>query len=302
MVWKVVVNNRNLWNPINYLLLNISLGDVVSGISVYPYLFILDVGKVFNHRRKQSALCMVTRGLGIFPIASAVSLITLCGISYNRFLAVRYPFKNNWRINRRPAVIFSILAWVVSTIFNVPNMLSFKYENKLNTCGREWGRINAKAYRLSLLLSWTVIPTAFLLISYIAIIFYARKSKQVALNTKANIDVRLKKAERMVGVLILVYVICWLPVSIYWTMRSVTNYFPKTLAGQANADRWYRITIFFCNLNGTINPIVYAVGNSEINRSIRILFKKSSPSATVIASNKSSSIAPKSLAKQDVTS
>ena len=175
LVWKAVLSNKKLWNAMNYLLLNLSLADMLSGISAYPYLFILDVGKVFAKPRKQAFLCMVTEGLSFFFIASGVSLMTLCAISYNRFLAVKFPFKNYLRMSRKSAVIFIILAWIICTAIMVPGMISFRYDSELIACVRNWGPINGKAYRLFVLLSGTIFPTLFLFMSYLAIICQARK-------------------------------------------------------------------------------------------------------------------------------
>ena len=122
----------------NYFLLNLSLADILSGISVYPYLFILDVGNVLHRPREQAILCMVTEGLGFFFIASGVSLLTLCGISYNRFFAVKYPLKTKLRMNYgTQAIAFSILAWIISTATMIPNMRSFQYERNLTSCIRD---------------------------------------------------------------------------------------------------------------------------------------------------------------------
>ena len=274
LVWKAVVNNKKLLNPINYLLLNLSLADMVSGISVYPYLFILNVGKVFDNSRKQARLCMVTEGLGLFFIASGVSLFTLCGISYNRFVAVRYPLKTNFQMGRKSAVVFSVLAWVICIAIMAPNMISFKYNSKFNSCIRNWGHVNGKAYRILLLLAGTIFPTLFLLMSYIAILFQARQRTIIDTEAKSKRSFVLKKAERMVGVLILVYLICWLPFSIFWTLRSVSNYFPRTVEGLIKSNRWLRTTVLFCVLNGTIDPFVYIFGSSKINEEVKDMFSK----------------------------
>ena len=199
LVWTAVVKNKRLQTPINYLLLSVSLSDLVAGVSVYPYLFIVDAGKIFSHPRKLARLCMFTEGLSIYFIASSVSLTVLCGISYNRFVAVRYPFKNNLRMNRKLTVVFSILAWVFCTICLVPHMITFKYDRKVKTCIRAWGQINAKAYRLFLLFAGTVIPTVFLLMSYLALIFSAKINTQIDPNIKSNSNVKLKKAEKIIG-------------------------------------------------------------------------------------------------------
>ena len=276
LVWKVVIKNRRLRTATNYMLLNLSLADIVSGILIYPYLFIVDIGKIFNNPREQALSCNIAQGLSLFFVASGASLIILCGISCNRFMGVKYPLRRHLQMTRKSAIIFSILAWVFSTVFMLPNMLSFKYDPEIKACTHEWGQINPKAYRICLLLAGTVLPTIFMLLSYLAILYRARKNAQFTAETESPTGTGLKRAERMVGILILVYVICWLPFTLQWTLKVATDYFPPTVEGQIMLNRWVRTTVLFCTLNGTINPIVYIFGSSEINRSIRKGYNRSS--------------------------
>ena len=165
LVWRAVMRNKKLQTPMNYLLLNLSLADMVCGASVYPFLFISDVGKIFTHPGKQAFLCMVTEGLGFFFIASGVSIFTLSGISYNRFVAVKYPLKRNLRMTRRSTIVFSTLAWVICTAIMIPSLRSFRYESKLTSCIRRWLPINGTVYRLFLLFAGTIVPTVSLSMS-----------------------------------------------------------------------------------------------------------------------------------------
>ena len=275
LVWKAVIKNKKLWSPMNYMLLNLSLSDIVGGIVAYPYLFILDNGKIFEDQRDQTGLCIVTEGLGIFFTASGVSLTTLCGICYNRIAAVKFPLKKSLRMGRRSTVVFNILTWVTCTAIMVPSMLAFRYESKFKSCVRDWGKINALVYRLFLVVAGTALPIVFLLMSYLVILFYARNRPQVRYAVKSRGSLKLKKAERMVGLLILTYLVCFLPVTVYWILASSSNYFPSTVSGVMKANRWLRIAVFFCTLNGAINPIVYIFGSSEIDRAIRDIFNGS---------------------------
>ena len=229
LIWRAVIKNKSLQTPVNYLLLNLCLADIVSGMSIYPYLFIVDVGEISKSPRKQPRLCMIAEGLVFFflPSISGVSLFTLCGISYNRFLAVKYPFRPNWRANRKSAIIFNVLAWIICTVVMVPQMLTFKYESKLKTCTREWSQINGMAYRLSLLLAIVIIPTVFLCMSFLPIILLRRKNRQLHDNLRSNTDGKLKKVEKMIGILILVCAVCWLPFNLYMTIEKCLTIFQQ---------------------------------------------------------------------------
>ena len=270
MIWIAVKQNRRLRSPMNYLLLNLSLADIVSGISVYPYLFILDVGMVFKKPVKQARLCIVTEGLNIFFVASGASLLTLCGISFNRFLAISYPTRKNLRMGRKAVFRFSILTWIISTACMLPAMLSIKYQQKFKACFQEWEQIDGLVYWLCILLIGTVLPSSFLVTTYIAIVLRAR----VAIDTANEITVsqrNMHKAKNILGVLILIYILCWLPFSTYFILLGTTSYFPRTVDGVRSSHRWMRTTVLFCTLNGTLNPVVYITGGNQLKEAIKCI-------------------------------
>ncbi len=268
-VWTVVLSRRKLRSPMNYLLLNVSLSDIISSISVYPYLFILDPGRFSNSLKENSRLCIVSEGLTPFFIASAASLLTLCCISFNRFLAIKFPTKQSLRMNRRSVLIFSVISWLIGFSCMMPGMLSFKWDSRFRICARDWGPIHSLPYRLSIMLLGLVLPTTFLLLSYSAIYFKAREITPFEENhtTFGRRRTRIQKAERMLGVLIFIYILCWFPFIVYWAIYSVTNYFPQdTAIGTRRSQRWLRVTVLFCTLNGTINPFIYALGCNDLKQ------------------------------------
>lgn len=281
LVWIVVCTRPALQSPMNYLLLNLSLSDIISSISVYPYLFILDPTKLTTSKSAHSNLCMVAEGLTPFFVASAASLLTLCAISFNRFLAIKYPTHQSLRMGRKSVFIFSIVAWLIGFSCMLPGMISFKWDNTVKICSRDWGSISRVPYRLSIMLLGLVLPTFFLLLSYSAIYLKRREILPFEeINTRAlwYRRSRLRKAEKMLGILILVYVICWFPFIVYWLLASVSDYFDSTKLGQQRSQRWLRVTVLFCTLNGTLNPFVYTMGSTnlkaEMSRIARAFWRK----------------------------
>ena len=268
LVWIVVVSRPALQSPMNYLLLNMSLSDIVSSVSVYPYLFILDPTILTTSKQGHSNLCMVTEGLTPFFVASATSLLTLCAISFNRFLAIKYPTHQSLRMGRKSVLVFSITAWLIGFSCMLPGMLSFKWDNSIKVCARDWGSINSTPYRLSIMLLGLALPTFFLLLSYSAIYLKRREIlpfEEVHQRALWHRRTRLRKAEKMLGILILVYVLCWFPFILYWLLASVSDYFKQnTLVGEQRSQRWLRITVLFCTLNGTLNPLVYTLGSTYL--------------------------------------
>ena len=265
LVWTVILSKKQLRSPMNYLLLNLSLADMVSAVSIFPYLFILDTGTAAATPAGKGRVCAHTEGLGIFFIGSGASLLTLCAISFNRFLAIKHPTRQSLRMNRRSVLGFNIFSWIMSISCMVPNMISFKYESAYKTCLRDWGEINGLVYRILLMLIGLLFPVTFLLMSYCAILVKAREITPLedsVMNGRRNI--RMRKAERMLGLLILIYIICWSPFIIFWILGTTTDLFPTDQQGVDSSNRWLRVTVFFCCLNGTLDPFVYIIGSNDL--------------------------------------
>ena len=145
-------------------------------------------------------------------MASGASLLTLRAISYNRFLGICYPTKQNLRMGRVSIILFSIATWTMSTSCMLPGMISLKYEPKFKSCIWNWGPINGFAYSFSTLLLGTALPTMFLVMTFLAIVVKSREVVPMDDETMNDIRIlRMPKAEKMLGILIIVYLVCWFP-------------------------------------------------------------------------------------------
>ena len=274
LIWIAVFRNSVLQSPMNYLFLNMSLADMISGLSVYPYVFILDVGAVFETLQNHSRLCILTEGLSFFFVASGVSLFVLCAISCNRFLVICYPTRQNLRMGRVSVIAFNIVTWVMSTSCIIPSVLSLKYEPRFKGCIFDWRPLNGVAFRATILIIGTTFPTLFLILSFVSILMKSRETIPMDDDRmRCRRILKMRKAERMLGILIIVYLICWLPFCMYWGLHSFTDYFPMTVQGVKRSSRWLRIAVFFATLNGTLNPFVYSMGSSDFKRALLRLLK-----------------------------
>ena len=274
LVWIAVIKNSSLKSTMNYLLMSLSLADVIAGISVYPYVFILDVKTISHAPKQQSRLCILTEGMSFFFVASGVSLFILCAISCNRFLSICFLIRKNLRMSCISVTVFSVATWIISTACVLPGMLSLKYEPEFKSCIWNWGQIDGFVYRISILILGTLLPTTFLVVNFMAFVVKSRKIIPISDERKDNRRaLKMRKAERMLGILIAVYLVCWLPFCLYWGIQSATNYFPLTAQGIMRTKRWQRVTILFATMNATLDPFVYTLGSSECKKAVKRLLK-----------------------------
>ena len=275
LICVAVGRKTSLHNPINYLLVNLSIADIVCAIGIYPFIFMIDILGMPGSNYKVT--CSFT-GAFIFHIGSGASLLTLSTISLTRYLGIRFPLRAEFRLSKRGTKLFIMICWTVSIAFLMPSALTYEYSYTLNACVRDWGAINGTLYRFTLLFFTLFVPLTLLIFCYTAIAT-SRKTPPPGLTETAHMTrlQNLKKAENLVRLLMVNYLLCWSPFLFYWILASFTKYFQLTFNGQTLKLRWIRITMLFATFNGTVDPFLYIPSNKGLKKEVQIVLRKVLP-------------------------
>ena len=280
-VWLIVPFKKSLRSPMNYLLLNLTLSHFISGVFVLVYCYTLDVGCLgTDNYYKLKTLCSLTEGLGPYFTAAGANMLTLCGIGFNRFLAIQYPTRQELRMQKNSVFIFCTCTWVLSLVIMLPNLMSFRYEKQLQLCVREWDTIHPVAYRVMFLILAVVLPLSFIISSFVAIL-WKRKRKSKNIFAGGNISItrtsHLMRAEKLLGAVILTFVIFWSPFFSYWGLYTAGNTFVGC-QGEIDSLKWIRVTVLIASMNSAVDPFIYILGSSvlrrEYKRRLRMLYSK----------------------------
>lgn len=274
IIWLVIPFQKTLKSPMNLLLLNLSLGHLIGSVFLLVFLFIVDVGEYQTSQYARDILCAITEGLGGYFLSCGAYLLTLCGIGFNRYMAIKYPTKQNLRMTKKSVLIYNIMCWFFSFVWILPSLISFQYEPRTGICLRNWRGIHALSYRITSWLWSIMLPLVFLLLSFTGIVL-RRKENNLMLDGTAisGRKLRLQKAEKLLGLLILTFLFTWSPFFVYWGLYTMTSMFVGC-SGEFLAMKVMRITLLFSGLNGLIDPILYTVGSSAIRKSMYLLFSR----------------------------
>lgn len=100
LVCLVVKKNREMRTPINYLLVNLAVSDIVFAIFIVPNHILK---KTFIHPDEAigSVLCIILTGGNAAWIGAASSSLTLVAISVERFYVVTSTFGSNVTLTTR---------------------------------------------------------------------------------------------------------------------------------------------------------------------------------------------------------
>ncbi|XP_057297237.1 neuropeptide FF receptor 2-like [Hydractinia symbiolongicarpus] len=278
-IWIAIISQKTLHTPMNYFLLNLSLAHIVSGSNAVFFAFVTDTGSVVNSQTSLDALCACSEGLCVYFTGVGTYLFTLCGISLNRYIVIKYPTRRNLLMKGKGVLLYSVFVWLLCSGITLPSFVSFQYNKNIRLCLRSWQHFEHPfIYRAVMFTISFFVPITCLMITLCTII-WKRWSINEGLGRYATniITLNLQKAERQIGTSFLVFFITWLPFSIYWCLWT-GGYF-KGCDGSINAMKWIRLTVLFSTLNGSIDPFIYTFGSTNLRVAVVSSFRTIFPQA-----------------------
>ncbi|KAL6741048.1 hypothetical protein Aduo_014344 [Ancylostoma duodenale] len=224
-----MANNRRLRSARNIFLLNLILTDlllVLTAVPVTPW-YALTKNWQFG-----SAMCH------IMPLSNSCSVFvtswSLTAISIDKYLHIIDPTKAP--VTKRQALAITLLIWLLSTLINIPYLLSYQlvdgsyYVPKDSTpyCGKfcdetNWQSENSRRlYGTMVMLLQFVIPMAIITYCYFRILRKVSKDMIIqnvqfsaSLSQKQRVDAisRKKKVNYILIGMVATFICCWLPLT-----------------------------------------------------------------------------------------
>ena len=272
-VLYIILSVKELQTPLNLLLMNLSIADLIGSLGIYPMVF-LDVSRTTIRGDTADLLCVLSIGLVVFFACSGESILTLCAISISRFIIIKFPLKVHWKLTKRGSIYVIVISWIVSIALLLPNGMSFRYEVDTGYCYRyERPGINMQAYSIITTVFGTVLPITTMALTYFAIWRQLWKKPDFTNATPGTLQSR-KQIVKTLGVLMAAYIACWSPFFTYWTMASLLKYYSDTPSGRIKIFRFYTIAVLFGLCNSTLDPIIYTLRGEKFKKAIKNLLTR----------------------------
>ncbi|XP_074637820.1 allatostatin-A receptor-like [Acropora palmata] len=262
----VIILNRSMRTPMNYLILNLALADIMVTLFIAPrFIFIHS----FDHPRglTGSIICKFFTGGNFSWMGGSASVFSLVAISVERYFAVVHPYKTRGKLTTKKLHYVILACWVVAIVFNLPLFFIINYNEKIDFCTEYWPEEwMAKAYSSSWLVLFGVIPIALMTALYVRVIRRLWiKPQDGPRVTQAAVLKSRKRVTKMVIMVSAVYAITWFPVLIIYML----NYYYKD---QHYGNVTYVIAIVIVTFNSCVNPFVYAFCNGRFRSHLKKLF------------------------------
>ncbi|XP_068197002.1 teleost multiple tissue opsin a [Antennarius striatus] len=266
LVLLLFLRHRALRSPINLLLVNISLSD----------LLVCLLGTPFSLTAAAAGRWLIGRGGCVWygfanSLFGIVSLISLAVLSYERYSTMMTPTEadasNYWKASLGVA-----LSWGYSLFWTVPPLLGWsRYgpEGPGTTCSVDWTArtANNTSYIICLFVFCLLLPFLVIVVSYGRLLCAIRQVSGV------NVAVSRRREQRvlvMVVVMVICYLLCWLP---YGVMALLAAFGPPALLTPEASI----IPSVLAKASTVINPVIYVFMNKQFYRCFQALLRCETP-------------------------
>ena len=259
LVVSVVLLNKSMKTPINYLLVNLAVADLT--VALFSSIqFIITPAIQHPDGARGTMLCKVVTGGNPAWIGAIASVFSLIALAIERYFAVLYPHSIRLKLTKHKILVLIVSCWFLSAVFAIPGFWAMVYRSDIKGCGHSWSNpIYAEAYTIGWTIVAGIIPIGIMTGLYSRVVYrlwFARDTSTEA-SQKALLRYR-RRATKMVIAVTVVYVFCWVPeLSIYFLGFTGTINLTQVHHGIAS------VLIVF---NSSINPIVYSLQSSHFRR------------------------------------
>ncbi|XP_078367673.1 RYamide receptor-like [Oculina patagonica] len=148
LVCAIVKKNRDMRTPVNYLLINLAVSDILYAAFIAPD---VSLKLISTHPEGMvgTVLCKLLTGGAVAWIGAVSSFVTLVVIAIERYYAVVYPLGNKGKLTKHKVKVIIFGSWVFAIIYCVPLFLT--KSAKKNVCVETWPQEwMIKAYSLGM--------------------------------------------------------------------------------------------------------------------------------------------------------
>ncbi|XP_075066271.1 alpha-1B adrenergic receptor [Mixophyes fleayi] len=298
MVIISVVTNRQLRIPTNYLIVNLAIADLLLSTTVLPFSATLEIASFWVFGR---IFCDMWAAMDV--LCCTASIFSLCAISIDRYIGVRYSLQYPTIVTRKRVLLALLCVWILSTVISIGPLLGWK--QKTATDESVCDITTEPFYAIFSSLGSFYIPLTVILVMYCRVYVVAKRitknleagvmkermdSKELTLRihcrnmnegspnskaksqqTRSSLSLRLlkfsreKKAAKTLGIVVGLFVLCWLP---FFTALPLGSIF-KALEPP---ETFQKVIFWLGYFNSCINPVIYPCSSKEFKRAfIRIV-------------------------------
>ncbi|XP_052408745.1 somatostatin receptor type 5 [Carassius gibelio] len=198
-------------------------------------------------------------------ISQFTSTFCLTVMSIDRYMAVVHPIRSaRWR-RPRVAKVINSMVWALSCLLTLPVIIYCDVQPELNTCNLSWPEprdVWSTAFILYTAMLGFFFPLMVICLCYLLIVIKVKSaSARAGLSKRGRSE---KKVTRMVVIIVVVFVLCWLPFFIINILNLIS-----TLPENSLMTGIYFLTVILTYVNSCANPLLYSFLSDNFKRSFQ---------------------------------
>ncbi|KAJ8398731.1 hypothetical protein AAFF_G00419280 [Aldrovandia affinis] len=255
----VVLRYAKMKTVTNIYILNLAVADEFYILGL-PF---LTTQNVLTYWPFGSFLCRVI--MTADSINQFTSIFCLTVMSIDRYLAVVQPIRSaRWR-RPRVAKIINGLVWVLSFVVMLPVIIFSNVQEQMNTCNMSWPdpeKFWSIAFIIYTATLGFLFPLLVICLCYLLIVIKVKSARARAGLTRQRRSER--KVTRMVVIIVVVFVLCWLPFFIMNVINEVL-----ILPQNSVTNGVYFFSVILTYVNSCANPLLYGFLSKNFKQSFR---------------------------------
>ncbi|XP_072916718.1 somatostatin receptor type 5-like isoform X1 [Hemitrygon akajei] len=259
LVIYVIARYAKMKTVTNIYILNLAVADELFMLGL-PFIASQNALSYWPFGSFMCRLILTVDGINQFT-----SIFCLTVLSIDRYLAVVHPIRSTkWR---RPQIakLINASVWVLSIVVVLPLIIYSEVQKEINTCNINWPE--PKAIWSAAFIIYTAVlgffgPLLIICLCYLLIIIKVKSSSVRVGSTKRRKCE--KKVTRMVIIIVVVFVICWLPFYILNIINLIS-----TLPEEPVIVGIYSSLVVLSYANSCANPILYGFLSDNFKKSFQ---------------------------------
>ena len=224
----------------------------------------------------EQALCKLHDFLA--DVSLFVSIQSLVLIAVDRFGAVVFPLRSPL-ISSKHCRFFILATWIIAVAAKIPDAMTYElveYQEGL-VCVQKWNEVFGESlshrnYVVSMLIIFGYVPMVLIAILYMTVVIKLKSQNipgEGSANGREQQSRRQKNVLKMSIAIVLTFIVCWLPATIWW---FIILYAPDSTVTASCGFQYFRV-IAFCvaHSNSAINPCISFIFSGNYRQGLKNL-------------------------------
>ena len=273
----IVYRTRSMRKPINFFIVNMAMSDLLIPILCFPSTV---TNVYFNYWLLGGPVGQALCKLYIFlaDVSLFVSIQSLVLIAVDRFGAVVFPLRSPL-ISSKHCRIFILTTWIIGVAANIPHAMTYElveYQEglvcvqKLNEVFGE--SLSHRNYMVSMLIIFGYVPMVLIAMLYMIVVIKLKSQNipgEGSANGREQQSRRQKNALKMSIAIVVTFIVCWLPTTIWWFF---VLYPPdSTMTASCGFQYFALMASRLAHFNSAINPCISFIFSGNYRQGLKNL-------------------------------